>query len=236
MIRSEKLSQELLWLADKLFHYGGGSEVLRLWASAPGLAESARTAGPRVQANLVKLSALLVRSMAGTEWTVTAVISRDSLNGPVLQTIPFSLASDPALSYRASGYPAAIPTVPRPPLATQSWAPPDLQYRLLLQWLPLMCRAIHAGTGPSCRRSRSRCVGPLHCAVLCCIILCCTVVCCSVLYCTKGGRGPAAERSTSEQRRIRAGHHSFGCLFASPSLPTFPTIPMSSFTLASVCV
>lgn len=149
IIRSEKLSQELLWLADKLFHYGGGAEVLRLWSSAPGLADAARSSAPRVQANLVKLSALLVRSMAGTEWTVTAVISRESLNGPIVQTMPFSLASDPALSYRPSGSPASIPTVPVPPLATQSWAPPDLQYRLLLLWLPLMCRGTSiAGDGP----------------------------------------------------------------------------------------
>lgn len=136
-LRAEKLSQELCWLADLLFQYGGGLEAMRIWVNSPVLAEAARYASPRVQSSLVKLAALLVRACAGLEWTVAAEFILDSTDG----TTACIGAQSSDLAYR-QGVP------PMPFMNSASWAPPDLQYRLLLLWLPLMCRAFHSGDGP----------------------------------------------------------------------------------------
>nr|XP_043623975.1 uncharacterized protein LOC122595633 isoform X2 [Erigeron canadensis] len=53
---AEKLSAELLWLAEKLAACGSGDEAVREWASASKLASVALSAQLRLQGSLVKLS------------------------------------------------------------------------------------------------------------------------------------------------------------------------------------
>lgn len=53
---AEKLSAELLWLAEKLAASGSGDEAVRQWASASKLAYMALLAQPRLQGSLVKVS------------------------------------------------------------------------------------------------------------------------------------------------------------------------------------
>ncbi|KAL4588525.1 hypothetical protein LXL04_001416 [Taraxacum kok-saghyz] len=58
---AEKLSSELVWLAEKLVACGSTDEAVRQWASASKLAFVALSAQPRLQASLVKLSVLLFK-------------------------------------------------------------------------------------------------------------------------------------------------------------------------------
>ncbi|KVH93411.1 uncharacterized protein LOC112517041 isoform X2 [Cynara cardunculus var. scolymus] len=58
---AEKLSAELLWLAQKLAACGSADEAVRQWASATKLASFALSAQLRLQGSLVKLSALLFK-------------------------------------------------------------------------------------------------------------------------------------------------------------------------------
>ncbi|XP_050364567.1 uncharacterized protein LOC126783189 [Argentina anserina] len=57
----EKLAAELLWLAETMASCGFAQEAVWRWASASGLARLSITAEPRLQASLVKLSALLLK-------------------------------------------------------------------------------------------------------------------------------------------------------------------------------
>ncbi|XP_050364570.1 uncharacterized protein LOC126783192 [Argentina anserina] len=58
---AEKLAAELLWLAETLASCGFCEESVRRWASACTLARLSLSAEPRLQASLVKLSALLLK-------------------------------------------------------------------------------------------------------------------------------------------------------------------------------
>ncbi|KAJ9538086.1 hypothetical protein OSB04_030819 [Centaurea solstitialis] len=58
---AEKLSAELLWLAQKLAACGSVDEAVRQWASAAKLASFALSAQLRLQGSLVKLSAFLFK-------------------------------------------------------------------------------------------------------------------------------------------------------------------------------
>lgn len=58
---AEKLSAELLWLAQKLAACGSADEAVRQWASATKLASFALSAQLRLQGSLVKLSAFLFK-------------------------------------------------------------------------------------------------------------------------------------------------------------------------------
>lgn len=61
---AEKLSAELLWLAQKLAACGSADEAVRQWASATKLASFALSAQLRLQGSLVKLSAFLFKQAA----------------------------------------------------------------------------------------------------------------------------------------------------------------------------
>ncbi|XP_004290342.1 PREDICTED: uncharacterized protein LOC101311058 [Fragaria vesca subsp. vesca] len=58
---AEKLAAELLWLAETMASCGFAQESVRRWASASILARLSLSAEPRLQASLVKLSALLLK-------------------------------------------------------------------------------------------------------------------------------------------------------------------------------
>lgn len=58
---AEKLAAEALWLAQKLVACGFAGEAVSRWASGSKLAWLALSADPRLQASLVKVSALLVK-------------------------------------------------------------------------------------------------------------------------------------------------------------------------------
>ncbi|XP_004292445.1 PREDICTED: uncharacterized protein LOC101309613 [Fragaria vesca subsp. vesca] len=67
---AEKLAAELLWLAETMASCGFAQESVRRWASASSLARLSLSAEPRLQASLVKISALLLRyakNMGGNE-------------------------------------------------------------------------------------------------------------------------------------------------------------------------
>lgn len=67
---AEKMTAELLWMAQKLAASGGGAEAVFRWASATKLAAMALSAEPRLQGSLVKVSAFLLRQakeMGGEE-------------------------------------------------------------------------------------------------------------------------------------------------------------------------
>ncbi|KAL5543117.1 hypothetical protein UlMin_010827 [Ulmus minor] len=55
----EKLAEELFWISNKLRAYGAVDEALVQWSFASGLASLALATNPRVQALLVKISAVL---------------------------------------------------------------------------------------------------------------------------------------------------------------------------------
>lgn len=61
---AEKLSAELLWLAEKLTACGSADEAVTQWASASKLASVALSAQLRLQGSLVKLSAYLFKQVA----------------------------------------------------------------------------------------------------------------------------------------------------------------------------
>lgn len=94
--RAEKLSRELQWLVDRLSDCGGIEDAILHYSRGATLAAASLSAGPRVQSNLVKLTALLCRSI-----------------GQDFCLVPF-----------------------------------EAQFRLLLIWMPLLCRATHSGDGP----------------------------------------------------------------------------------------
>ncbi|CAH1426184.1 unnamed protein product [Lactuca virosa] len=60
-VSAEKLSAELLWLAEKLVACGSADEAVRQWASASKLACVALSAQQRLQGSLVKLSVYLFK-------------------------------------------------------------------------------------------------------------------------------------------------------------------------------
>ncbi|KAK9942853.1 hypothetical protein M0R45_008499 [Rubus argutus] len=67
---AEKLAAELLWLAQTMAACGLAQEAVRRWASASNLARLAISAEPRLQASLLKISALLLKyakDMGGDE-------------------------------------------------------------------------------------------------------------------------------------------------------------------------
>ncbi|CAI9264705.1 unnamed protein product [Lactuca saligna] len=69
-VSAEKLSAELLWLAEKLVACGSADEAVRQWASASKLACVALSAQQRLQGSLVKLSVYLFKeavSMGGQD-------------------------------------------------------------------------------------------------------------------------------------------------------------------------
>ncbi|KAL7598376.1 hypothetical protein Lser_V15G24365 [Lactuca serriola] len=69
-VSAEKLSAELLWLAEKLVACGSADEAVQQWASASKLACVALSAPQRLQGSLVKLSVYLFKeavSMGGQD-------------------------------------------------------------------------------------------------------------------------------------------------------------------------
>lgn len=58
---AEKLAAELLWLAQTMAACGLAQEAVRRWASASNLARLSIAAEPRLQASLLKISALLLK-------------------------------------------------------------------------------------------------------------------------------------------------------------------------------
>lgn len=73
---AEKLSAELLWLAQKMVACGSADEAVRQWASASKLACVALSTQQRLQGSLVKLSAFLFKeavSMGGKDDDVEEV-------------------------------------------------------------------------------------------------------------------------------------------------------------------
>ncbi|XP_078448540.1 uncharacterized protein LOC144717091 [Wolffia australiana] len=60
---SEKLSQELLWIANKMRSCGALDEAFLRWCYAGELSSLSLTAHPRVQGPLVKISALIFKEM-----------------------------------------------------------------------------------------------------------------------------------------------------------------------------
>ncbi|PRQ24146.1 hypothetical protein RchiOBHm_Chr6g0269191 [Rosa chinensis] len=58
---AEKLAAELLWLAETMAACGFAKESVRRWASASSMARLSLSAEPRLQASLVKITALLLK-------------------------------------------------------------------------------------------------------------------------------------------------------------------------------
>ncbi|KAJ8429279.1 hypothetical protein Cgig2_023582 [Carnegiea gigantea] len=89
VLEAEKMTQELMWIINKLRACCAVDEALVQWSHASGLASLSLNANPRVQAFLIKISASLLGDIARAEYQV----------------------------------------------------PTQVQYRLLVLWLPLFCYA-----------------------------------------------------------------------------------------------
>ncbi|KAL2607745.1 hypothetical protein R1flu_026318 [Riccia fluitans] len=81
---SEKLAQELLWLAQKLSEYSALEEGIIQWSSSNLLATMAVSSSPRVQRSLVRLSALLIDGMMSGK----VEVSRETKFKMLLHWIP----------------------------------------------------------------------------------------------------------------------------------------------------
>ncbi|KAJ7524379.1 hypothetical protein O6H91_17G002400 [Diphasiastrum complanatum] len=76
---TEKLAQELSWMAEKLNECSALDDAIRQWSTTTSLASLSLCANPRVQRSLMKLSVILCRGMVSGDYEVSIDITSQLL-------------------------------------------------------------------------------------------------------------------------------------------------------------